>query len=136
MKKLLCVLLVLLILIPAASAETTVLVFSTAGSTEDVSHIFGGDYFHLTILMSSDLKAEFVETIWKKGEFLTRSYPADIRSKKGDSKNLYFVLNEEFTVTGHYDENGMDFWIDYIGGSVKLHPVEEFNSFFDYLPER
>lgn len=137
MKKLLCFLLALLILIPAAAAaDPSLLMFSTYGSTEKVEHLFTGSAFALDLIMGDDLKAVFIETVWENGKIYTKSYPADIKSLKGDTKFLYFVLENDFTIKGHYDDNGLDFWVDYAGGSVKLHYIDEFNPFFDYMGER
>lgn len=136
MKKLFCILLALLILPAAALAETSLLMFSTYGSTEKVGHLFDGEAFAMDLIMGSDLQAVIIETRWENGKISTRTFPAKIRSMKDDTKYLYFVLENDFIVKGHYDDNGVDFWMDYTGGSVKLHYVEDFVPFFDYIGER
>ena len=136
MKKLLCILLALLILPAAAAADTSLLMFSTYGSTEKVGHLFDGEAFAMDLIMGTDLQAVFIETIWENGKIFTRSYPAEIRSMKGDTKFLYFVLENDFTIKGHYDDNGVDFWVDFTGGSIKLRPADEFVPYFDYIGER
>ena len=137
MKKIFCFLFALMLMLSVASADTDLIMFSTYGSTEGLEHLFDGDSFALDLIfMLDEMKAVFIETIFESGKFYTKSYPADIRVKQDDSNFLYFVLENDFIIKGHYDDNSVDFWVDYTGGSVKLHSVHDFIKFFDYMGER
>ena len=46
--------------------------------------------------------------------------------------NIYFAYENGEYLTGHYDENGTDLWIDYKGNSFRLCPVHPFDPTCDW----
>lgn len=133
MKKLITLILILVLAAGAAAADSGYWCFSTFGSTEGVEHLFDGDMFSLSLYMSRrDLTAYIIETIWKNGKPSTVTLRADVKSKATDNF-LYFVLENGYIIKGHHDQNGVDFWMDYDHGSVRLHYDDEFNPYLDQI---
>lgn len=127
----------LLSVITGASAADIFARFSTYGVTEKMEDLFDGDTFAIDLFLDvSSLKAYIVESVWEGSKIMTRNYTADVKSKVGDSKTLYFILENGMEIKGHYDENGYNFWLDFNAGSIKLDPQDEFNSFSDLIKER
>ena len=133
MKKLITLILILVLAAGAAAADSGYWRFSTFGSTEGVEHLFDGDMFSLSLYMNrSDLTAYIIETTWKNGKPSTITLRADVKSKTTDNF-LYFVLENGYIIKGHHDQNGVDFWMDYDHGSVRLHYDDEFNPYLDQI---
>ena len=129
--------LLLLSSVIGASAADIFARFSTFGVTEKVEDLFDGDTFAIDLFFDgSSLKAYIVETVWEGSKIITRNYTADVKSKAGEGKTLYFILENGTEIKGHYDENGYNFWLDFKAGSIKLEPQDEFNSFSDLIKER
>lgn len=140
MKRLVSILIVsvlLLFSISVAGAADIFARFSTYGVTEKVEDLFDGDTFAIDLFLDgSVLKAYIVESVWIDNKIMTRNYTADVKSKAGEGKTLYFILENGTEIKGHYDENGYYFWLDFNAGSIKLEPQDEFNSFTDLIKER
>ena len=101
--------------------------FSIYGSTEDISSVFDGDTFSLDLYFTNDLKAFIQQTVWKGNDATTSIKFANIKSKAGDNKTLYFVFADGSYYTGHYDEEySYMFWLDLPGGSIRLKMADEF----------
>lgn len=134
MKRLITIILILAMAAAVpASADCNYWKFSTFGSTEGVENLFSGDMFSISLYMSvTDLKAFIIETTWKNGKSNTISLRADIKSKTTDNF-LYFVLENGYIIKGHHDQNGLDFWLDYEHGSIRLHYDDEFNPYLDLI---
>ena len=135
MKRFYAMILLLAVLFSASTAFSSAdyWKFTNYGSTEGIEDLFDGDMFSLDLYMSpTDLTAWFIETTWKNGRLTTVTLRADIKSKTGDN-HLYFVLENGYTIKGHYDQNGYDFWMDYDAGSIKLRAADEFIKGLNYI---
>lgn len=135
MKRFFTLILILVLLCAAvpASAGSDYWKFTTYGSTEHVPDLFDGDNFSLDLYMNvTDLSAIIIETTFRNGKASTIVLRAQVKSKTTDNL-LYFVLENGSIIKGHYDQNGYDFWMDFDGGSVRLHWADEFMDSLDYV---
>ena len=135
MKKLAVLLIVFLLLvaISTASADCDYWRFSAFGSTEGVENLFDGEMFSLSLYLGvMDNTAYIIETTWRNGKPSTLTLSATVKALKGDN-HLYFVLENGYTIKGHHHDNGVDFWMDYDGGSVRLYYEDEFSPLLDLI---
>ena len=125
MKKLLALLLILAMILPAAvladSAEPSEK-YSTYGTTEDIGNIFPGKYFSMDVFMAYDLSAYIIVTVWEDHDVMTMTKFAHIKTKKQHDGNFYLVFADESYYTFHYDDdNHTAIWLDINGVSIKLN---------------
>lgn len=135
MKKFMVLLIVLCVfaVVFPASADCRYWRYSAFGSTEGVENLFDGEMFSLSLYLGVyDTSAYIVETDWKDGKPTTYMLSAKVKSLKGDN-HLYFVLDNGNTIKGRHHDNGVDFWLDFDGGSIRLYFENEFNPYLDLI---
>ena len=64
--------------------------------------------------------------------YISRSSGLQSVSIQYNDGKIYFTDKYGFYLTGHKDEGGDGYWIDYIGRSYRLHPVAEFSVYGDW----
>ena len=125
MKKLITVILIFSMLMPAAApadpAEPDEK-YSTFGATKYIGNIFPGKYFSIDVFMSFDLSAYILVTTWDEHDVMTMTKFAHIKSKKDSDGKFYLVFADESYYTFSYDdENHTAIWLDIDGVSIKLN---------------
>lgn len=106
--------------------------YSIYGLSENTHGLFDGEQFSFDVFINaSELKAYFVETIWKDGKAMTRNHTADIKSRSG---NLYFLFENGAAVKYRYDDTRANIWIDFSAGSLRVHgDAGWYVEYFDYM---
>ena len=141
MKKCFAVLLVIVSLFVYCSASADEEVFwryTNYGNTGDLVELYDYQQFSIDVFMSTEtLKAYIIETVWENYKPMTRTLTAEIKSKVGDSKYLYLVLENDSEIKCHFDDDHYYLWLDYYVGSLRLHPdTDNFIEFFDFLGDK
>ena len=136
MKKIVTILLIVVLFLPAAvSADPAEVVehYAIYGNSEYSDGWFPGVSFAVDLYMTSgDLNAYIIITTWDGHDMTTLQKPCAIKSKKDEKKKLYFVFPDESYYTGFYDGEYREyFWLDINGKSLRLHEVDWFNPYED-----
>lgn len=136
MKRLITVILILALALPAVSladpAEVTYH-YSIYGNSDYSDGWFPGVSFAVDLYMTAgDLNAYIIITTWDGHDMTTLQKQCAIKSKADEKKKLYFVFPDDTYYTGYYDgEYEEYFWLDMGGRSLRLHDAAWFNPYDD-----
>ena len=123
MKKLIAIILILVMLVPAALADPAEPTdkYQTFGATKDIKNIFPGDYFSIDVFMSFDLNAYIQITTWDYHDVMTITKHAAIKSKENEKGVFYLLFADQSYYTFSYEDAAHTaIWLTIDGVSIRL----------------
>ena len=140
MKKLFCLLLILFMFVPSALADSdplfisqhySVFVDTRQETSGKGASPFTFDSLCMDVYFVEGSDTAYISTVRTfSGLFLSSgSVKVSVVDQDGI---LYFVSDDGNYITGQYDENGTDLWMDLEYGTFRLRPVPSFSMFDDW----
>lgn len=142
MKRLLCVLSLVVFLFPSVSAFSEEFPFYLSshyslfisGASNKVTakgQLFSFDSFSADLYILEGMKKGYLCTTKCFSDIFITSGMVSVSIAESDGV-LYFADENGNHITARYDENGSDLWVDMEGSTFRMVPVHEFSSYTDW----